>query len=367
MKTIVLNILSVSNIYSGAGTYSLNVLNFLPECEDLRFIIFSDKTFYNNALTRINCKKKNYIWKTFDFGSKFKRIFFEQFKLPRILDNIKPDIVHSFSNILPVNYKGGQFLTLHDVMFKLFFSRYSISKQIYYNYYVSKSVKIADKIFVPTISTMNDLKRFYGYNGVEQKIKIINYSGNSLLDKSIGDGIIEKFKSKFGLTKPFVLFVGTLEPGKNIEFLYELADKIKNDCEIVIAAGKGWKTKKQRREKIKFLNNMNEIEMSALYKCAAMLAYPVIYEGVGLPLYEAQYFGIPVICSDYPAAREIVDSKNILPLNVDLWSKKINEILNDASLQIKKNNTPVNNKISGWENYCRELTNYYLNVKKFET
>ena len=364
MKTIVLNILSVSNIYSGAGTYSLNVLKFLPETENLKFIIFSDKIFYDNALMKIDCKKKNFIWKTFDFSHKFKRIYFEQFKLSKILNNIKPDIVHSFSNILPVNYNGRQFLTLHDVMFKLFFSRYSFSKQIYYNYYVSKSVKIADKIFVPTLSTMSDLKKFYGFNGLEQKIVMINYSENSLLDKSIGKEIIQKIKSKFGLRKNYVLFVGTLEPGKNIEFLYALADRIQDDCEIVITAGKGWKTEKIFRPKIKFLNNINEPEMSALYKSAAALVYPVIYEGVGLPLYEAQYFGIPIICSDYPAAREIINSENILPLNVDLWSEKINLTLNvnSADLKVDKNDTP-SKKTLGWDNYCRKLTEYYLTSK----
>jgi len=315
--------MSVTNQYSGAGVYALNLIREFNSHDDFNFIIFCG-TKIKQALEKLNLKT-NFELYYCPFKNNFGRILFEQMKIPELLKKKENLLLHSFSNILPVFFPGIPYiLTLHDVMFKIYPERYGSLKSLYYNYFVSRSIILARLIIAPTISSKNDIMKFFSV--ASEKIKVIPYSGNEFLTKEIPVEIEEKIKRKYIGSKKFFLFTGSREPGKNIDFLYELM-KYFPEYHLFIAGGKGWKTSYENQNNITLVENLTNCELSVFYKYSLIFLYPSIYEGVGLPVFEAKYFGKPIICSDYPAAHEIISKDRLFPLEKNLWIDEIKRII----------------------------------------
>ncbi|HPP86359.1 MAG TPA: glycosyltransferase, partial [bacterium] len=237
---IAINLLSIQSPYSGAAVYAFNILNqLLKNCGDLNISIFCQDAI-KSKLTELklypsNSAKIKFCF--FEFQSIYHRIFFEQYKFIKILNSEKFDILHSFSNICPIHYKKPQILTLHDIIFQKYPTRYTFAKKIYYSYFIKKSISAANKILVPTQTTADDLIEYY--NIEKNKIIIIPYSINFFLTNiQISELKKEDIKKKIGLPNNYFLFVGALEPGKNINFLIKLMnefiEKYSADYKIVI-------------------------------------------------------------------------------------------------------------------------------------
>ncbi len=115
----------------------------------------------------------------------------------------------------------------------------------------------------------------------------------------------------------YALFVGTLEPRKNLELLLELWPRLRRDRHdwpaLVVCGGWGWKTESmrdrvnlaQREGWLHPLGYVGDAPLLALYRGARFLVFPSLYEGFGLPLLEAMAVGCPVVCSDLPVFREV--------------------------------------------------------------
>jgi len=122
---------------------------------------------------------------------------------------------------------------------------------------------------------------------------------------------------KYGITKPYVLYVGTIEPRKNLSRLIRAFDLLKRESEIdyqlILAGGEGWNNEEIHREAeqavcsedICFTGYVSAQEKNVLYQHAAVLAFPSLYEGFGMPPLEAMYWECPVICSDVASLPEI--------------------------------------------------------------
>jgi glycosyltransferase involved in cell wall biosynthesis len=120
--------------------------------------------------------------------------------------------------------------------------------------------------------------------------------------------------------KPFILFVGTREPRKNLARLIDAWKFIADDFDLLIAGNVGWdQTEAMRWPGLKFLGQVSDEVLAVLYKEATALAYPSLDEGFGLPILESFYFGTPVVTSDLSAMKEISGEAAILvdPFSVD--------------------------------------------------
>jgi alpha-1,3-rhamnosyl/mannosyltransferase len=124
----------------------------------------------------------------------------------------------------------------------------------------------------------------------------------------------------------YALFVGTLEPRKNLELLLELWPRLRRDHRdwpaLVVVGGWGWKTESmrervdlaQREGWLRSLGYVGDAPLLALYRGARFLVFPSLYEGFGLPLLEAMAVGCPVVCSDLPVFREVAgDAAEYVP------------------------------------------------------
>jgi glycosyltransferase involved in cell wall biosynthesis len=149
------------------------------------------------------------------------------------------------------------------------------------------------------------------------------------------------------LPRRYVLFVGSLEPRKNLPTLFRayagLPPELRAEHSIVLAGPAGWKFESAwrlidelgLRSAVVPLGFLSEPALAEVYRRASALAFPSLYEGFGLPLLEAMASGVPVVCSDIPPFREVAGGAalRVLPLDVEAWRDALERVLSDAALR----------------------------------
>lgn len=156
---------------------------------------------------------------------------------------------------------------------------------------------------------------------------------------------IATVRSKYGLNEPYLLFVGTIEPRKNLVTLLHAFAKIRHDFPhlLVLAGARGWYSEPVFAE-IERLGLQNRVihteyvpanDLPPLMSGAEVFVYPSLAEGFGLPPLEAMACGTAVICSNAPALPEVVGDAAITvpPTDVDAWSEALTQMLRDADLR----------------------------------
>lgn len=145
--------------------------------------------------------------------------------------------------------------------------------------------------------------------------------------------------------RPYVLFVGTIEPRKNVDLLLDaylqLSDSLREKFDLVIAGPFGWKSERtlarlrEPAENVRYLGYVPESEMPALMAGASVVAYPSLYEGFGLPVAEAMACGVPVITSAVSSLPEVVGDAGLLidPHSVSDLRNALDRMLSSPSLR----------------------------------
>jgi glycosyltransferase involved in cell wall biosynthesis len=139
--------------------------------------------------------------------------------------------------------------------------------------------------------------------------------------------------------RPYVLFVGTLEPRKNLPLLLEAFARLRArlDAHLVVVGARGWLDgdimAARTNEAVHFVGWLGEDDLAVLYSHAGVLALPSLYEGFGLPVLEAMACGAPVVCSNAGPLPEVAgDAAVLLPPNdASLWTAALFETLTDRS------------------------------------
>ncbi len=174
------------------------------------------------------------------------------------------------------------------------------------------AIKNARKIIVPSQSTGNDLQKFS--QSIQDKVCVVPL-GVDRIDFSILD--TEKVKEKFGVKDEYVLFVGTLEPRKNLDKLIRAVVELAEDGvwqgDVVLAGKKGWyfeqlvglKEKIRFGERVRFVGYVSDEEKYALMQGAKLFYFVSNYEGFGLPILEAMTMGTPVLTSNVSSLPEV--------------------------------------------------------------
>lgn len=155
--------------------------------------------------------------------------------------------------------------------------------------------------------------------------------------ESVSEDEYEKMKRRLQLDKPYILFVGTREPRKNLLRLIEAWEPLAEKVQLIIAGEKGWDDTEQKDKvlshpNLRFLGRVSDEELTVLYGEAELFAYPSLYEGFGLPILEAFYHGTPVLTSNVSSMPEVAGNAAELvdPLSVKSIRKGIEKILEES-------------------------------------
>lgn len=294
-----------------------------------------------------------------------------QFALPFHLffDSQKPDVFFSPSHYAPRFAPCKRVISIMDLSF-LFFPDLFRRKDLYQlRFWTAYSVKKAEKIF--TISNYSK-SAICSYYKVPQEKVIVTYPGydqkNYKLQITNDKFKINEIKEKYKIKNDYILFVGTVQPRKNIGRLIEAFYHMKNrnTLQLVIAGKRGWlyreifeKVKNLHLEKaVIFCDFPSNEELAFLYQGARCFVLPSLYEGFGLPVIEAMVCGCPVVVSNVSSLPEIVGNAGVYidPYDVSSIEKGMQKASFDKVLRKKLTTKGLERvKQFSWEN-CAQKT-----------
>lgn len=254
----------------------------------------------------------------------------------------KINIIHHPAFYGPINQNIPTIVTVHDLAFLENPFWFPIHISTYYRMTIPKAILKAHMVITDSQFSASQLIKHFGIPNT--KIKVV-YLGVSDQFKPASSQEISKIREKYKLPSRYVLYLGTLEPRKNIPNMLRGWEKAfpATRTPIVIAGRKGWKTneifttiKKSRyREHIHLLGYIPDEDASVIISGAEVFLYISLYEGFGLPPLEAMKCGTPVIVSNTGSLREIFLNHTILvdPNNVEEISENIIRIIEDEKLK----------------------------------
>ncbi len=249
------------------------------------------------------------------------------------------DVFFSPTHYLPVFIPPPSAISILDVSYIHFPEFFKTSDLRQLNLWTKYSVGKAKKVFTISQASKDDIIKEYGVS--EDKV-IVTYPGIKIKNIMQNSKIV---KDKYGVEGEYVLFVGTLQPRKNIVRLIEAFSKLKNDVKLVVIGKKGWlyeeileaPKKYEIESQVKFLDFVADEDLPAFYKNATCFVLPSLYEGFGLPVLEAMQYGCPVITSNVSSLPEAGGDAALYvnPLDADDIKKKLELMINDKGLRIK--------------------------------
>lgn len=315
---------------TGVEEYTINLLENLFELDKKnQYILFSNSYRDSYFDARIFSQYKNVTEKRFNFPNKLLNFCFWYLRWP-LVDVMLGGVDIFFMpniNFVALSKKTKLVLTVHDLSYEIFPETFSLKRRVWHHFVNSRSLcKQAEKIIAVSDSSRNDIVARYGiipqkvrriYNGVPQEIEQLDRNNPKLID----------VKDSYHLPFNFILFLGTIEPRKNIPAIVKAYDHLRSlnnpqidKYKLVIAGGKGWKTEKilDDMRKAKFTDDIiftscivNE-DKAAVYTLASLFVYPSFFEGFGIPVLEAMRCGVPVITSNCSSLPEVVDQGAIM-------------------------------------------------------
>ncbi len=254
-----------------------------------------------------------------------------------------PDVLFVPSHTLPLNVPKKSVITIHDVAFRHLKNVYSFSEYHHLNWSTKMAVKHGTRIIVPSEATKNDLVKFF--NCKPEKVVVIPHGFEKPkdvdADEVMSNSIVFKY---FGITKAtkYILFVGRLESKKNLVKLVEAFAKFveKNpDYQLILAGKRGLGfdkiikavNKLKLADKVIMPGYITEEEKAVFYQNCSFFVFPSLYEGFGLPLLEAFYYGKAVLCSNNSSLPEVGGNAAhyVNPENVEEISEGLEKLAND--------------------------------------
>ncbi|MBN1312507.1 MAG: glycosyltransferase family 4 protein [Anaerolineae bacterium] len=250
------------------------------------------------------------------------------------------DLLHAADFALPpVLPRARSIVTIYDLSFEHYPQETMPGMLNYLRRVVPRSARRADRVIAISEATRRDLIELYGLH--PDRITVIQ-PGVSSYFKHRGEERSIRVKYKLPDT-PLILTVGTLQPRKNHLRLVQAFAKLQTDASLVIAGGKGWAYEAVQGEvahlgiadRVVFTGYVDDVDLPALYRAAAVFAYPALYEGFGLPVLEAMACGVPVITSNISSLPEAAGEAALLvsPLDVEEMASVLGRLLADEVLR----------------------------------
>jgi glycosyltransferase involved in cell wall biosynthesis len=249
--------------------------------------------------------------------------------------------------LAPLSKETKHVVTFHDLSYLRFPEFFSLRQRLWHSWQMQpeQQARQADRIIAVSESTRRDLIEKYSL--LENKVARI-YSGISDQIRRPHIEALDEFRKNKRLPKSFVLFLGTIEPRKNVAGVIKAFNYLKSrfnfpDLNLVIAGGKGWLCSEVFMQaygspfssQIFFVEHISDSEREFYYSVAEAFIYPSFFEGFGFPVLEAMACGTPVITSANSSLPEVVGDAGILvdPYNIPQMGNALNSLIKDAELR----------------------------------
>ena len=349
---------------AGIGQYIFHLVNGLARIDtENEYVLLQSRKDDTTILERPNFRRIS-LW-----TPSHHRL--ERYALNVELVRLGLDVLHSPDFIPPHRPSCKSVITVHDLAF-LLYPHFLTKESARYYGHIDQAVRWTDHIIAVSESTKRDTVQHLGVP--EDKITVVYEAASPVFRPVDRDEAREQVRCRHGVQGPFVLFVSTIEPRKNVPTLikavWQLQECYKEDVRLVLAGGKGWLFEDafaivqelKMDSRVHFVGQVSSEELLYLYNAAELLAHPAFYEGFGLPPLEAMACGLPAIVSNVASLPEVVGDAGLLidPHDADELTVAMWRVLNDGELRQEMRNKGLRQaERFSWGRAARETAAIY--------
>lgn len=248
------------------------------------------------------------------------------------------DVYHFPNFIRPPLTRGTSVVTIHDVAFLRHPETLEKRNYTYLTSRIRETVARADAVITVSDFVAAEIEELLQ---VPRSRIVAIHEGLEEHVVEPGETDIAKARSALGLTRPYLLNVGTLEPRKNALLLVNIFEKLKSfDGDLVVAGMRGWNYEpilermrsSSHASRIRYLDFVPEEHLSALYAGAELFVFPSLYEGFGFPPLEAMACGTPVLSSSAGSLPEVLGKAAVIMADFDAahWAQEIDALITNS-------------------------------------
>lgn len=341
MKTVSAELQPCLRNRSGIGTYAYELAKRLANASEIRFQGNAFNFCGRNDNKELYADLKNTVKENrFIPYSAFRAC---QYGVPIPYSFLfgHSDVNLFFNYIIPDGVTGKAITTVHDMAYIRFPETLKKRNLFRLNSGMRKTIKRADRILTVSEFSKREIMELLGIP--EDRISIVPCAASEKCQGSDFAAISEKF----GIRKPYLLFVSTIEPRKNVVRLLQAFDMLKEQeklpHQLVLAGGTGWanedifRTAREIKNKtdVIFPGFVSSEEKTSLYENADCFVFPSLYEGFGIPLLEAMQCGCPVVCADTASLPEAAGDAAVYadPYDTGSIAERIWKVISDSTLR----------------------------------
>lgn len=322
---------------SGIGTYTYELAKRMQDRDGLEFCgnLFNFLRRNDNSAALAGITMPIRESQIFPYGV-YRRIW-KMVPIPyQALFPGQTDLSVFFNYIVPPRVRGKVITAVYDMTYLRFPETMDVKNRRRLQGGMKRSAERSDHIL--TISEFSKREIMELLSVPEERISVVPCAPSI----SGRPSDLSRFAEKFKLRKPYLLYVGTIEPRKNLVRLLKAFANLKQEQKIphqlVLAGGKGWANEEiyqaaSAAEDVVFTGYLSEGKKNALYENAEAFVFPSLYEGFGIPPLEAMTFGCPVVCADAASLPEVVgDAAELVdPLDECSIAQGIWKVLSDQA------------------------------------
>ncbi|MBP7694480.1 MAG: glycosyltransferase family 4 protein [Anaerolineales bacterium] len=251
-------------------------------------------------------------------------------------------LFHATEHLLPIIPGARSVVTLHDAAYLLFPQHHLLQNRLFLTLMMPRFLRRADRVICVSEATRQDALRFYRLDPA--KVSVVSEGVEPRFRPITAPAALEAVRHTYRLPRRFILYVGTIEPRKNLVTLLEAYAALRErqpEVGLVIAGGKGWlyegvfeRVRALGLEPhVTFTGYVPDDALPALLNGAEVFAFPSVFEGFGLPPLEAMACGTPVVCSNVSSLPEVVGEAGRLlpPTDVGAWVAALDGLLADPA------------------------------------
>lgn len=285
------------------------------------------------------------------------------------------DVFHGPCHSVPRSLRSRLIITLHDLMVMRRRDFVEPGRIAFLTKQVRASVTRADAIIASSEFTKAEIVEVLDVP--PERIRVIHIGIAPVYCQINDSGKVEQIKAKYGIARPYVLFVGNIEPKKNIETLIRAFAALPNDwtssLSVVVVGHKDWHfpalqvvVRECRAERdVVFTGPVEDDDLPFLYVGAALFVFPSLFEGFGIPVIEAMACGVPVVASNRTAIPEVAGHAAMLvdPLDVAQMTDAMRRLLSDTQMRNEHIRRGLQHaQAFSWGKAARETLQLYQDV-----
>ena len=332
---------------SGVGTYTLNLLDHLRRLAEDDIVPLAHRRRLWEPPSTLHSPFSNLTlhppFSNLQSPVSMNKTLWMQTVLPWLLTRLRTDVCHFTNGVASLWTPCPSVVTIHDMTLWLFPQHHYRRRLLAMRPLMPLAARRATAIIAVSHSTKRDIVRILGVP--ESKVHVIYEAPAPCFRPLTSSPKLEEVRRRYRLPQRFVLYVGTIEPRKNLVRLLEAFAHLRQGRAIphalILAGHRGWKDETvfatvERlgvQDAVRFLGYVPEDDLVALYNLADVLVFPSLYEGFGLPVLEAMACGTPVVTSPRGSLQEVAGDAAVFvdPTEVGSIAEGLRRILKDPA------------------------------------